>query len=190
MLTASERKFSRRDFLRITAASAAMGPFFLFTSRAAASQKELKVAKWAHFLPEYDDWFVHTLAREWGRQNDTQVTVDDIPVENISKVASAEAAAGKSHDVFIFPWPPATYHKNLIDHTDIYRQIATKYGMVTKFGYKSTYNPQTKTFFSVCDSWIPLTFIYNLDYWMGQSGSGILGPLHYSGLLADGARIR
>ncbi|HXW90160.1 MAG TPA: hypothetical protein VEK33_06400 [Terriglobales bacterium] len=190
MITASERKFSRRDILRMTVASAAIGPFFLFPDRAAANQKKLRVAKWAHFLPEYDDWFVHTLAKEWGKQNDTQVTVDNIHVEKISKVASAEAAAGKGHDVFIFPWPPATYYKNLIDHTDVYHQIATKYGMVTKFGYKSTYHPQTKTFFAICDSWIPLTFIYNLDYWMGKNGSGMLGPLHYNGLLAESARIR
>jgi multiple sugar transport system substrate-binding protein len=190
MFSSSERKFSRRDFLRITAASAAIGPFFLFPGRASASQKRLKVAKWAHFLPEYDDWFVHTLAREWGLQNDTRVTVDNIPVENISAVASAEAAAGKGHDVFIFPWPPSIYYKSLIDHTDVYHQISTKYGMVTKFGYKSTYIPQTKTFFAVCDSWIPLTFIYNLDYWMGKNGSGALGPLHYSGLLAESARIK
>jgi multiple sugar transport system substrate-binding protein len=190
MSSGSERKFSRRDFLRITAASAAIGPFFLFPGRAFASQKRLKVAKWAHFLPEYDDWFVHTLAREWGLQNDTRVTVDIIPVENISTVASAEATAGKGHDVFIFPWPPSIYYKSLIDHTDVYHQISTKYGTVTKFGYKSTYNPQTKTFFAVCDSWIPLTFIYNLDYWAGKNGSGALGPLHYNGLLTECSRIR
>jgi multiple sugar transport system substrate-binding protein len=190
MSTAPERNYSRRDFLRLAAASAAIGPFFLFPNRAAASQKTLRVAKWAHFLPEYDAWFTNTLAKEWGRQNDTRVTVDNISVESISQVASAETAAGKGHDVFIFPWPPATYYNDLIDHTEVYRQIATKYGVVTKFGYKSTYNQKTKTFFAVCDSWIPLTFIYNLEYWMGQNGSGMLGPLHYNGLLTETARIR
>jgi hypothetical protein len=50
----TDNKTSRRDFLRLAAGSAAFGPFFVFPERALASQKTLKITKWAHFLPEYD----------------------------------------------------------------------------------------------------------------------------------------
>jgi hypothetical protein len=78
------RKLSRRHFLRFAASAAAVGPFFTFPERALAGQKTLKIAKWAHFLPEYDLWFEGVLAREWGEQRDTRVIVDLIPVEQIS----------------------------------------------------------------------------------------------------------
>ena len=54
---AERKKLSRRDIVRLTAAAAAIGPFVAFPDRARASQKTLKIAKWAHFVPEYDDWF-------------------------------------------------------------------------------------------------------------------------------------
>src|SRR5689334_16215362 len=102
-------KASRRDFLKLAAGAAALGPFFLFSPHALASQQTLKIAKWAHFLPEYDQWFANVLAKEWGRQNDINVTVDIIPVEQIRDRAFAEVKAGYGHDLFIFPWPPAEF---------------------------------------------------------------------------------
>src|SRR5215472_13337156 len=101
---------SRRDFLKYAAGAAAFGPFFLFADRALASQKTLRIAKWAHFLPEFDQWFVNVMAKNWGDKNDTRVIVDIIPVEQIRDRAFAEVKAGKGHDLFIFPWPPADFH--------------------------------------------------------------------------------
>jgi len=118
------KQVSRRDFIRLAAGSAALGPFFLFPGRALASQKTLKIAKWAHFLPEFDQWFVNVMAQEWGRQNDTRVTVDIIPVEEIRGRAFAEVKASNGHDVFIFPWSPAEYRQNAIDHGDVYQEVA------------------------------------------------------------------
>ena len=57
MSKATARKFSRRDFIRLAAGTAAVGPFFGFPDRALASQKTLKIGKWAHFTPEFDAWF-------------------------------------------------------------------------------------------------------------------------------------
>src|SRR5260370_34237800 len=86
---------SRRDFLRMTAATAAFGPFFLFPDRPLAQQKTLKVAKWSHFLPEFDVWFQNVLAKEWGDKHDTKVVVHSIPVEQVYARASSEVKAGK-----------------------------------------------------------------------------------------------
>jgi len=78
------KQVSRRDFVKLAAAGAAVGPFLRFPSGAfgqPSRAKTLRIAKWAHFLPEYDRWFEGVLAREWGARHDTEVIVDHVPVE-------------------------------------------------------------------------------------------------------------
>src|SRR5260370_40612674 len=77
------RKRSRRDFIGLAASAAAVGPFFLFPERALAQKKTLKIAKWAHFVPEFDRWFEDELAAGWGNRPDTQVGVYNCPLERI-----------------------------------------------------------------------------------------------------------
>src|SRR5712691_11516689 len=138
------KQVSRRDFVRLAAAGAAAGPFLRFPSGAFGQQsrgKTLRIAKWAHFLPEYDRWFEGVLAREWGERHDTEVIVDHVPVEEVAARAAAEAAAGKGHDLFMFPWPPAEYRQHVIDHTEVYQSVAFKYGNVDRLGHRSTFDP-------------------------------------------------
>jgi multiple sugar transport system substrate-binding protein len=179
---------SRRDFLKLAAISAAaFGPFFLFPDRALASQKTLKIAKWAHFLPGYDAWFANGLAQEWGKQHDTKVVVDFIPIEEIRVHAAAEVKTGKGHDVFMFPWPPAEYQQHVIDHNEIYQTVAMKYGQIDRFAHRSTFDRKAKTYFAFADSWIPTPVHYFEDYW---SEVGMpLGPVHYGGLHGGARRI-
>ena len=180
---------SRRKFLKLTAAAAAFGPFFLFPDRAAASQKTLRIAKWAHFLPEFDQWFINVMAAEWGRQNDTKVTIDVVPVEEIRARAFAEVKAGKGHDLFMFPWPPAEFAANVIDHDEIYQRIAPKYGAIQQLAYRSTLNSKDKkTYFAFADFWVPTPLHFSQDYW-GPIGMP-LGPTHYGSLYGGGKKIR
>ncbi len=179
---------SRRDFLKLAAGAAACGPFFLFPERAHASQKTLKVAKWAHFLPEFDQWFVNVLAQDWGKQNDTRVTVDVIPVEEIRGRAFAEVKAGKGHDLFIFPWPPAEFHQHVIDHGEVYQAVASRYGSIQQLAHRSTFDFRTKTYFAFADFWVPSPLHFFQDYW-GQIGMP-LGPVHYGSLLGGGKKLR
>ena len=178
---------SRRDFLKLAAAAAA-GPFFLFPGRSLGSQKTLKIAKWAHFLPEFDSWFDSALAQEWGKKHDTEVIVDEIPVEKVYARASAEVAARKGHDLFIFPWPPAEFERHAIDHTEIIQQVAFKYGNLDRMAHRSTFNPNTKKYFAFADSWVPAPFLYFSDYWSEVNAP--LGPVHYDGLRSVGKRLR
>jgi multiple sugar transport system substrate-binding protein len=178
---------SRRDIVRL-AATAVAAPFVAMPGRAQASQPALKIAKWAHFMPEYDTWFAGELAEEWGRQNDTKVVVDHIPAERIHALAVSEVAAGTGHDVFMFPWPPAEFQKHVIDHGEIYQSVAFKFGVIDRFSHKSTFDPKKKQYFAFADSWIPAPFHYFEDYW---SAVGMpLGPIHYGGLRSGGKRIR
>ena len=181
-------KTSRRDFLKYAASAAAIGPFFLFPERAAASQETLRIAKWAHFLPEFDQWFVTVMAKDWGNKNDTKVTVDIIPVEQIRDRAFAEIKAGKGHDLFIFPWPPAEFHQSAIDHGDIYQAVASRVGAIQQLAHRSTFNFQTKKYFGFADFWIPSPVHFFKDYW-SAIGSPV-GPVHYNGLLGGAKEIR
>ncbi len=105
------------------------------------------------------------MAQEWGKQNDTKVTVDVIPVEQIRDRAFAEVKAGKGHDIFIFPWPPAEFHQHVIDHGDIYQMVAAKYGAIQQLAFRSTFNPGTKKYFAFADFWMPSPLHFFQDYW-------------------------
>jgi multiple sugar transport system substrate-binding protein len=184
----SPKRVTRRNFLKVAAGAAAFGPFFLFPDRALAGQKTLKIAQWAHFLPEFDQWFVNALARDWGRQNDTKVTVDVIPVEEIRERAFAEVKAGKGHDVFIFPWPPAEFMQHGIDHGEVYQIAAGKYGAIQQLAHRSTFNPKNKNYFAFADYWVPSPLHFYQDYW-AQVGMP-LGPVHYGSLRGGGKKLR
>jgi multiple sugar transport system substrate-binding protein len=188
MSSAKGKRFSRRDFIKVAAGAAAAGPFFVFTPDAFASSKTLKIAKWAHFLPEFDDWFVNVAAAEWGKQNNTKVTVDLIPVEEVRERAFAEVTAGQGHDVFIFPWPPAEYHQHVIDHGVVYQAVAAKYGAIQQLAHRSTFNWKTKKYFAFSDFWMPSPLHFFQDYW-AEAGMP-LGPVHWGSLLSGGRKIR
>jgi multiple sugar transport system substrate-binding protein len=183
----SQRSVSRREFNKLAAGAAAVVPFLLCSGRALASRKQLKVAKWQHFLPQFDAWFEAT-AKEWGRQHDILVTIDEIPVEKIGPAAAAEVTAGKGHDVFIFPWPPAQYHQHAIDHGEIYRQVAAKYGAIPQIAHRSTFNPRNRRYFAFADFWAPSPLHFRQDYW---AKVGLpLGPGHYGSLYGGGKHLR
>lgn len=180
-------RFSRREFLKFAAVSAAAGPFFAFPSRALASQRTLRIAKWAHLVPEFDLWF-ERMANEWGRQHDVNVIVDRIPAEQIHQLASEEVKQGKGHDVMMFPWPPAEFCQYVIDHSEIYQALRLKVGVINKLAHRSTFYVRERKYFAFCDSWIPAPFHYFGDYW-AEAGMP-LGPLHYGSLRSGGKRIR
>jgi multiple sugar transport system substrate-binding protein len=188
MTTDKQKTSSRREFVKLAIPTAALGPFFLFPLRARAEQKTLKIAHWAHFLPEYNRWFDTEYAIEWGKQHDTRVQVEAIPVEDVSRRAAAEVAAGKGHDLFMFPWPPAQYHQHVIDHTEIYQAVGARHGNVNRIGHRSTFNLKTKRYFAFADSWMPAPLHYLEDCW-SEIGAPF-GPVHYGGLRSGAKRVR
>jgi multiple sugar transport system substrate-binding protein len=174
---------SRRTFVRSAATAAVLLP-----RRARAQPRTLKIAKWAHVLPEYERWFDDVYAKEWGRKHDTTVTVDPIAVEQIHARAAAEVAAGTGHDLFMFPTPPAVYHRHAIDHGEIYQEVSRRHGNVSALGHRSTFNPKTKTYFAFADSWIPASLLCLGDYW--REINVPLGPSTYDALRDGVKKIR
>jgi len=181
------RKVSRRDFLELAAVTASIGPFFLFPRRAFASQQTLKIAKWSHFVPEFDVWF-ESAAKNWGNEHDTKVVVDKLPLETIRATATAEVQVGNGHDVFIFPWPPAEYYEHAIDHGDVYQRVASKYGAIPQLAHRSTFNPKNRKYFAFADFWAPSPLHFFQDYW-AEIGMP-LGPVHYGSLRSGGRKLR
>jgi multiple sugar transport system substrate-binding protein len=180
--------FPRRDFIKLAASAAAVGPFFNFSHRVLGNPKTLKIAKWDHFVPEYDAWFETEWAKLWGEKNNTNVIIDSIPVEKVHAEALAEVAAGKGHDLFMFPWPPAEFLQHAIDHTEIYQNISMNYGSIPQISNRSTFNPRTKTHFAMADFWVPSPVHYYKDIW-AQAGMPV-GPVSYDGLYAGGKKLR
>jgi multiple sugar transport system substrate-binding protein len=183
-----KKRLPRRDFLKLAASTAAVGPFFRFSPSAFAAPKTLRIAKWAHFVPEYDAWFETEWVKQWSEKNNTNVTVDSIPLERVHSDAATEVGTGKGHDLFMFPWPPAEFGRHAIDHTEIYQNVSMKYGSIPQISYKSTFDPKTRTHFAFADYWIPAPVHYYQDYWAAADMP--LGPVTYGSLLSGGQRIR
>jgi multiple sugar transport system substrate-binding protein len=187
MSSDAESQLPRRDFLKLAAGATAAGPSFLFADRAVASQKTLRIARWAHFLPEYDRWF-DSVASDWGLKNRTRVIVDHIPVDKIPAAATADINGRRGHDIFVFPWSPAEYYPHAIDHRDVYQAVAAKYGAIPQLAYRSTFNPKNGKYFAFADFWVPSPLHFFQDYW-GEVGMP-LGPVHYGGLRSGGRQLR
>jgi multiple sugar transport system substrate-binding protein len=183
-----EKMASRREFLRLMASAAAFAPLVRFPHRRSTGQKTLKIARWLHFMPEYNQWFDNEYAVEWGARNGVKVEIDVISTDKIHSAASAEAAAATGHDLFMFPWPPAEFCQHTIDHSEVYQAVGFKHGNVNRIGHRSTYDPNTKTYFAFCDSWMPTAVHYLEDYW--NQINAPLGPLHYTGLRSGTKRIQ
>jgi hypothetical protein len=102
MSRAERSQHSRRDFLKLAAVTAAVGPFFAFPQRALASQKTLSIVKWAHFVPEFDSWF-EGMAEDWGTRHDTKVIVDRVPVEEVPDVQQPRSRLARVTTYSCFP---------------------------------------------------------------------------------------
>lgn len=186
MAGVTPRPVTRRNFIIQAAASSAAACFL--SARALAGQKKtLRILKWTHFLPQFDPWF-DSSARDWGREHNTRVLIDKVPVESIGAAARNEVAAGKGHDLCIFPWPPAEYYQHAIDHTEIYQRVAERYGSIPQLAYRSTFNPGNRQHFAFADFWMPSPLHFFQDYW-AQVGMP-LGPVHYGALRSGGRKIR
>ena len=180
----------RRQFLKATGAgavAAGLGANIIIPGRAQAAKK-LRILQWVHFVPAYDEWFNKKYAVEWGKKNDTEVTVDNIGIAGINPRASAEISAQKGHDLFLFNWPPPTVEEQTVDMKDVYQEIERKVGKPIDLGVKSTYNPKTKKYYAFSPSFTPDPVNYRQDLF-GQVGLPN-GPKTWDEVRTAGARVK
>ena len=160
------RGLTRRDVIRTASAAgiaAGAGPFFHASPARAA--KTLRILQWSHFVPGYDRWFNNTYTKEWGKANDTEVTVDNINLALIESRAAAEVSAQKGHDLVMFLSPPAVFEDQVVDMKDVYAECEKRHGKPIDLAIKSTYNPKTKRYFAFSDSFVPDPVNYRTDLW-------------------------
>ena len=89
----------------------------------------LNILMRSHFVPAFDVWF-DKWAADWGAKNKVQVQADHITAGEIPAKVAAEVAAGAGHDLYVFtrPGDPNLYAKQLIDVSDVAKQVGDKYG--------------------------------------------------------------
>ena len=187
----ARKTLSRRRFMQATGAaalSAGLAGSAIAPRRARAQRKVLKIIQWSHFVPGYDKWFDGVFCDQWGQKNGTQVMVDHIAIGEINARAAAEVAARKGHDLFMFLAPPAAYEKQVIDHGEIYQEVALKHGKPIDLGHRSTFNPRTKRYFAFSDAYVPDPGNYRQDLW-AQVGFPN-GPDTYDDLLKGARAIK
>jgi multiple sugar transport system substrate-binding protein len=170
-------RLTRRDLLKkagIGAAavgvSGAAAPFS-FAGPMKFKNKQLKgdlsIIQWVHFVPAYDDWFDNTWVKQWSEKNDVDVKVEHINNTLLDTRAAAEVAAQSGHDLFMNLHPMAAYEDQVINHASIVHEIERKVGKYSQLGKLSTYNPKTKKYFAVSDSYVPDPVIWRRDLWGG-----------------------
>lgn len=186
------RGITRRTFTKLAGGGALAagvgGPAFLFSGRAEAQGKTLKIIQWSHFVPGYDKWFDGVFTKEWGAKNNTNVVVDHISIPEINARAAAEVSAKKGHDLFMFLSPPAAYEKQVIDHKEIYDAVQKKHGKMIPLAEKSTLNPKTKKYFAFSDSYVPDPGNYRKDLWEKVGFPN--GPDTWEDLRVGGKKIK
>ena len=158
---------TRRQFIKTTLAGAALAGAgdIIFPRFGAAQKKQLKILQWVHFVPGYDKWFIEKYTKEWGAKYDTEVIVDTIGLAQLNARAAAEVSAQKGHDLFMFLWPKPDMEEQVINHKEIYDELAKKLGKPIDLAIKSTYNPKTKKYYGFSDSFVPDPVNYRKDLW-------------------------
>ena len=176
---------SRREFLAGAASAGGVSVLGLAAParRAHAARPVLRIAQWAHFVPTYDEWFDRKFARDWGDRNGVTVEVDHLVLSEIRARADTEVATQSGHDLFAFPVSPAAYEPHVIPMTDVVTEAEHRFGKPPAFAHKSTFNPRTKQYFAVPESWAPGVLHYRADLWE-EAG---VRPDTWE-LLRDGAR--
>jgi multiple sugar transport system substrate-binding protein len=176
----SEVKLSRRELLKKAAvgaaatATAGVSAPFSFAGPMKYKGRWLKgnltALTWVHFVPSYDAW-LDPWAKAWGEKNDVQVTLEHINNTLLDTRAAAEVAAQQGHDLFFNLHPMASYEDQVINHAPIVQEVAKKLGPYMPIAKNSTYDPKSKKYFAVSDSYVPDPVVWRHDLWNGVGES-------------------
>ena len=158
---------SRREFLVRAASAGGASALGLAASvrRAHAARPVLRIAQWAHFVPAYDEWFDRKFARAWGDRNGVTVEVDHFALSELRARADTEVATQQGHDLFALPASPVGYEPHVAPMTEVVTEAEHRFGKLPAFAHKSTFNPRTKQYFAVPESWAPGLLHYRSDLW-------------------------
>lgn len=182
---------TRRDFIKaagVGAVAAGLGPAVIIPGRARAAGKTLKILQWSHFVPRYDkDWF-DGFAKKWGESKGIDVTVDHINLAEIGARTAAEISAGDGHDMIEWIAPPAQFEPSVLDLTDVNQEAVKRFGKQHPLCTKSSFNPNTKKYYSFCHGWVIDPGCYRKSLW--EKAGKAVGPETWDDLITFGGKIK
>jgi multiple sugar transport system substrate-binding protein len=157
---------SRRELLAGAAAAVTAGGLgATLRPPAHAAPPVLRIAQWAHFVPAYDEWLDKKFARDWGERNGVAVEIDHLSVPELRARADTEVATRHGHDLFGFGDPPAAYEAHVAPLTDVVTECERRFGRLLGFAHRGTFNPASKQYFAVPESWAASPLHYRSDLW-------------------------
>ena len=187
----TRKDLSRREFLRaagIGAAAAGLGPALLLPGRSYAQSKELKILVWSHFVPRFDKEWFDNFAKNWGKANGVNVTVDHIGLAEIPSRTAAEISAGQGHDLIEWIAPPSQFEPSVQDLGDVVAEAEKRFGKQHSLCRRSSYNPNTKKFYSFCHGWTIDPGCYRKSLW--EKAGKANGPATWEDLVTYGGKIK
>ena len=147
----------------------------------------LKILQWSHFVPQYDVWF-DPFAKDWGKANNVEVTVDHIALGELpaSLTAAIDAGAGPSLVEMVFA--PPQFIEGLHDLTDLNMQAQQLFGEQALTSKMSSYLPATDTYYGYSPGWVPDPANYDRAMWAKVGYPN--GPSTWADLLDGGKKIK
>jgi len=191
MRKTGRKGITRREFVRaagVGALAAGVAPAVLLPGRARAAGKELKILLWSHFVPRFDKEWFDDFAKSWGQAHGVAVTVDHIGLAEIPSRTAAEISAGKGHDLIEWIAPPSQFEPSVHDLGDVVKEAEKRFGKMHPLCRRSSYNPNTKKFYSFCHGWVIDPGCYRKSLWekVGKPN----GPETWEDLVTYGGRIK
>lgn len=173
-----------------TGGAASAGTPAQAASQAAAKLSgKMSILMWSHFVPAYDKW-VDQYAKDWGKQNGVEVTVDHIPHLELPARYAAEIAAKSGHDLVQFAGSGGgsahIYPKQLENLDDICGRLEKEKGGYVDFAKNLSYdNGNWKSF---PDFWIRFPILYRQDLWEEVGYKN--GPDTWDDILEGGRKLK
>lgn len=121
---------TRREFLGNSAAMGGGMAAILATGMAPAiaSERELRMLVWSHFVPASDDE-LEAQFKEFGKQNNVKVRMDRVAHLQLPAVLAGEVQGQKGHDIVnVSNSNPHLYSNHLEDIDDVFERIGSAGG--------------------------------------------------------------
>ena len=191
MARARKKGMTRREFVKAAAISTiglGVAPSIFLPRQTSAAAKEIKILVWSHFVPRFDKEWFDNFAKNWGAAHNVTVTVDHIGLAEIPSRTAAEISAGQGHDLIEWISPPSQFEPSVLDLSDVVKEAEKRFGKQHPLCRRSSYNPNTRKYYSFCPGWTIDPGDYRKSLW--EKAGKPDGPETWEDLITYGGKIK
>ena len=191
MARARKKGMTRREFVKAAAISTiglGVAPSIFRPRQTSAAAKEIKILVWSHFVPRFDKEWFDNFAKNWGAAHNVTVTVDHIGLAEIPSRTAAEISAGQGHDLIEWISPPSQFEPSVLDLSDVVKEAEKRFGKQHPLCRRSSYNPNTRKYYSFCPGWTIDPGDYRKSLW--EKAGKPDGPETWEDLITYGGKIK